>query len=93
MEVTLAFKKLDEDSTCEYQARSFEVPALPRPGDQISFHRPGKEPRYFIVREIVWELKTSVEANIERAFTNDITIFCDQDPTPSAVVKGRAAHQ
>jgi hypothetical protein len=50
MEVTLAFKKLDEDSTYEYQARSFEVPALPRPGDQISFHRPGKEPRYFIVR-------------------------------------------
>jgi hypothetical protein len=88
MEVTLAFRNSDENSTYQYEARIFEVPALPRPGDRISFHRQGKEPRYFIVRDIEWEVKTSVEGNIETAFT-EITIFCDEDPKPSATVRDR----
>jgi hypothetical protein len=91
MEVTLAFRKSDEDSTHkhEYEARIFEVPAVPRPGDRISFYRQGEEPRYFIVREIVWEMKTSVEAHVERAFADEITILCDEDPKPSATVRDR----
>jgi hypothetical protein len=89
MEVSLAFRNSDENSTYDYEARSFDVPAVPRPGDRISFHRQGKEPRHFIVRDIEWEMKTSVEGNVETAFIDEITIFCDEDPKPSAIVRDR----
>ena len=87
MKVELALSKSDEDEA--YDGREFDVPALPRPGDQIWFRRHGKPRQYFIVKDVVWQMTTSVaQSDIEgenvmeeSGVTDSITIICDHDPS------------
>lgn len=87
MKVVLAFAPFGSDSITE--GREFDVPTFPRPGDSICLHRPGREGQYFIVKQIVWQMKTSVsEEDVKRGrvmneegVTDGITIVCEHDPS------------
>jgi hypothetical protein len=85
MKVTLALIPAGESEATE--DRDFEIPTLPRPGDKICFDRPRRERQYFVVKQIMWQMMTSVSENEakegrvtdEQGVTNGITIVCEHD--------------
>lgn len=87
MKVVLAFAPFGSSSATE--GRDFDVPTLPRPGDSICFHRPERQRQYFNVKQIIWQVKTSVPKATsrrgrvvdEKGVTDGITIVCERDPS------------